>query len=241
MKNIIKTASLLLFAVFFACSNNTSSPGDNSNSNSADPAELNDGISFNGNSNSGNIQIFLADNYLKKVANGNPYDVVPGVFGMSTMIIKADVKLTGFSYLGQSVDITCDRDEAANKLYVALTGSNPLGQDIQFMINPNDGLFYTYEIPSGTLIGAQGPLDEIEKVYVSDSNSNYTPVPAPAQTFLCMGSDGNEYNLLFYSDYDPNNMQIQSVFDIQDNVFTGVVEVVKKYVNDEPVQLFFDK
>jgi hypothetical protein len=235
MKNLIKTASLLVFTAFFACSNNTTSPASSSPS-ATDNSTTLQGLAFNGNSDSGKVEIFLANNYLEKVVNGNPYSVTPGVFSLASLTIKTEVKLTGFYYMGQSVDITCDKDDPANKLYLALTGSNEIGQDIQFMFNPNDGLFYTFQLPSFALIGAQNSQDEI-----SDIASHITPSTDMPQTFFCRGSDNNDYNVTFHSDFDDANMKIMSIFDIKDKIFTGAIEVVKDNSNDAPVQLYFDK
>jgi hypothetical protein len=240
MKNLIKTASLLVFAACFACSNNTTSPAASSPA-ASDTTTSSIGLAFNGNSDSGQVVISLADDYLEKVVNGDPYSVTPGVLGFSAKSIKTQVALTGFSYLGQSVDVTCDKDNAANTLFVALTGSNPTGQSIQFLFNPNDGLYYTFKIPSFTLIGAQGTQDEIETIYVSDIASDFIlPYADTPQTFSCSGSDSNAYNVIFHTKYD-NSMQIQSIFDVKDKIFTGVIEVVKNNSSDSPVQLFFDK
>lgn len=256
MKKVIKTASLLAFVAFFGCSNNTTSPAASS-TNASDTTSV-QGLVFNGNSDSGKIEISLASNYLEKVVTGNPTAVAPGVFVGATNIndktMKAEVKLTGYSYIGQSVDITCDQnwvplpgDTEANELYLALTGSDANGDEIQFVFNSPDGLYYTFLIPSfaPTAEKIQGPQDEIETAYIANQFGLFIlPYADTEQKFFCKGSDGNDYNVIFHANFNVfpcAGQQIQSVFDIKNKIFSGVIEVVKRDSSDQRVPVYFDK
>ncbi len=240
MKNVIKSISLLVLVALFSCSNFTS---DNNNNSTSDPATTVsvDGLLITGVSDSANVEILLADNYLKKVLKGNNYSSTPATPIISSLAhtIKAEVKITNFSYFSKSVDITCSKDEPTNKIDVLLTGSNELGHSVTYFYSTSDGLFYAYDNVTTTM-EPQGPEDEIEEARIYPGISFGTPVDI-MYTFLCRGSDGNDYNVYFHGNYDRNNLAISSIFDFEAMEFTGVIGVVLKNYHDVPVYMFFDK
>jgi len=238
MKNIMKTVSLLSFAALFACSNNTNDPSSTTDQSTVVSI---DGLVIAGTSDSAKVEILLADNYLKKVIKGNTYSSTPAVTPSPSIAhtIKTQVKITNFSYFNKAVDITCDKDEPSNKIDVMLLGSNELGHSVLFMPNSSDGLFYAYDTVTATS-AVQSPEDEIEKASVYSGISFGTPVDI-MYTFLCRGSDDNDYNVFFHGNYDKNNLAISSTFDFQTNEFTGVIGVSLKDYNDAPIYMFFDK
>lgn len=241
MKNVIKTVSLFVLAALFSCSNFTSNNNNNSTSDPATTVSV-DGLVITGVSDSANVEFLLADNYLKKVLKGNVYSSTPSTTpSLSfTHTIKTGVKITNFSYFSKSVDITCSKDEPTNKVDVILSGSNELGHAVMFMPNSSDGLFYAYDNVTSTM-AVQSAEDEIEKAGIYPGISLFgTPVDI-MYTFLCRGSDGNDYNVFFHGNYDMNNMAISSVFDFNTMEFTGVIGVALKNYNDAPVYMFFDK
>ena len=238
MKNVIKTVgSLSLFALFafFACSNNTNNT--NASTELSTPATSVDGLVLNGISESAKVEILFADNYLKKVINGNPYDSTPSltVNPSLTHIVKAQVKVSDLYIFSRSVNIVCDKDEPSNKIEVVLMGSNQLGHSVTFLPNSSDGLFYAEDLVTSTM-AVQGPEDEIEYATILGGNTNDI-----VYTFFCRGSDGNDYNLFFHGNYDANNMKIRSIFDFQTSEFTGVISISLKDYNTAPVTMYFDK
>lgn len=241
MKSLMKSVSLLALLASFACSNYTT---DNSNNNnSTDPALVSlDGLLINGTSDGAKVEILLADNYLKKVIKGNTYNSTPSVTPTPSLThrVKAEVKITNFSYFSNSVDITCDKDDSANKLDLVLLGSNQLGHSVIFFPNSSDGLFYAYDSVT-TAEAVQGPEDEIEEADIFGGLSLFGNPVDIMYTFSCRGSDGNDYNVYFHGNYDKNNTAIKSIFDFQTNEFTGVIGVSLKNYNDAPVYMFFDQ
>ena len=238
MKSLIKTASLLVLVLSFACSNNTVSPTPTTDQSTATATSA-QGLVMNGTSASAKVEILLADNYLKKVAKGNPYASTPSLTLMPsiTLAVKAQVKITEFYYLSKFVDITCSKDEPSNKLDVLLFGSNELGHSLWFWPNSSDGLFYANDqVTFNTTV--QGPEDEIEQADIFAGISIGTPVDI-MYTFLCRGSDGNDYNVFFHGNYYKDNTKISSTFDFQTNEFTGVIGVSLKNYNDAPMYMFF--
>jgi len=239
MKNLIKTASLMALTVFFACSNYTNNPSSSTTDQSA--ASTIDGLVISGVSDGASVELLLADNYLKKVVKGNTYASTPSLTPTPTLTdtIKVQVKITNFSYFSKSVDITCSKDEPSNKLDVLLQGSNNLGHPVLFLPNSSDGLFYVDDTVTSTT-AVQGPEDEIETATIYAGIPIFSTVDI-LYTFLCRGSDGNDYNVFFHGNYDKDSTQISSVFDFQTNEFTGVIGVSLKDYNDSPIYMFFDK
>jgi hypothetical protein len=233
MEKLIKTSSLLILALFFACSNYTSNPNSSTDPSSGTSVEK--GNVFNGASSDGNTkaEILLADNYLLKVSKGNPDPITPSVplSLPQTYSIKTNVKLTGVPYLGQTVDVACDQNEPANRIDTVLSGTLSNGVAVLYGMN-TDGVFYSYGSGPYTI---QGREDEIEHVSIFAGATDI------AYTFNCVGSDGNDYNVIFHGNYDHSHLQVGSVFDMQDMTFVGAVEIGLKNHNDTPVVVFFNK
>ena len=240
MKTLIKTASLLVFASFFACSNYTADPDKSSDASATTVTEQ--GLVITGTSDSASVEILLADNYLKKVKSGNPYTVTPPTTPAFTITypIKTQVKITKFSYFNKSVDITCSKDETANKLDVVLSGSNPSGHAVTFFPETTTGAFLAIDNVTSTS-AIQTEEDEIEKASIYPGLGLFGTPSDIVYTFICKGSDGNDYNVIFHGNYDMNNMALPSIFDLQKGLFTGVIGVSLRDFNDAPVYMFFDK
>jgi len=236
MKTLVKTVGFVALATFFACSNNTVNNNNNSTGDQATTVSA-EGLVLNGVSDSAKVEILLADNYLKKVLKGDPYASTPSLTPnpAAFLQIKTQVKITDFSYFSKSVDITCDKDTPVNTLDVMLLGSNQLGHYVWFLPNSSDGLFYAYDLTTLATPAAQGPEDEIEEGVVFNVGVTDT-----VYTFLCDGSDGNTYDVSFHGKYDPNNMQISSIFDFKTNEFTGAISV-SLHNYDLPIDMFFNK
>jgi hypothetical protein len=245
-----RKAFFIINAVLFvlsACGNNTSAPvtADPATTTSASTAAPLD-LVFTGNATGGPVvSIEFFDDYLEKVLAGNPYD--NSIAGSEpfdfTHELPFELKITSFYYYGSKVDVTCAKNIFVNRIKTVLNGSLPNGHTAIFSMG-SDGVFYacdtivhaSCDMPSYWI--AQGSQDEITLSdmfpgqTIMGTYSPYNP------TFTCSGSDGNDYTVGLYGDYDYQNLSIHSSFDILTGVYSGVVSVKRTNYLDHPINLF---
>jgi len=217
----------ILSLSFVGCGNNTEDPNTDPQ---ASEITSTSSLSYTGKSDAADISIIIADNYLNKVLKGNPYGADPVVAPCDATFDKADVKIQGLSYYGNSIDITCDKQNSDNEFTLLPMGSNPNGDFGYYTLCAN-GAYYFIEFPVvfPIVLTAQSEHHEITNLLLSGN-----------KVFDCDGSDGNEYEVTFYSNYKPGSLAIEADFNTRTNVFTGVVGVNLKNDNDNEIQLFFE-
>jgi len=221
------------------CSNNTNDP--NTDTQSSDTAVTDDtinGLQFTGDASGVSMNIIVADNYLSKIVNGNTYTTAPYVPSLTCDATKdkVEVTFTNFNYYGSQVDITCKMDPEigapSNKITFLPMGTAPDGSFGYYTLCDN-GLYYFLEFP---IVFPPLPTPvpqtyhhEINRLDIRDD-----------VVLLCEGSDGNEYEASFYGTFEPSGLNIPSVLDIDEDVFTGVVSINLKNYDDDKIDLYFE-
>ncbi len=232
--NFVKKGALT--AVFtslvftFACGNNTPRPASTATDPATPVAEVVEGLQFTGKADVAQVSILIADNYLSQVVDGNPYPAptVQPSCNSVTSTSKVEIKITSFTYYGNGVDVTCKKDLPPNSLNFLLYGSTASGQYGLYAFCDEGFYFFTGNNQFSFL---QGPNDEITQIKLV---ANSTP------TFSCEGSDGNEYVTTMYPTYQSSTWNIESVFETNTKVFTGVISVVLRNSGDVPRNIFFE-
>lgn len=229
---LIKRTALMIAVLSLSlvgCGNNTDNPNTDPQ---ASEITSTSSLSYTGKSDGADISIIIADNYLNKVLKGNPYGTDAAVTPCDATFDKADVKIQGLSYYGgNSIDITCDKQHPDNEFTLLPMGSDPNGAFGYYTLCANSA-YYFIEFPITSfppILIAQSEHHEITNLLLSGS-----------KVFNCDGSDGNEYEVTFYSTYKPSSLAIEADFNTRTNVFTGVVGVNLKNDNDNEIQLFFE-
>ena len=245
LKGLFSIIAVILFVVP-GCSNNTITPST-SGASSATTAVASR-LVFTGNADGVVVDISFFDDYLEKVLDGNPYNnsvSVPPV--QSWYVLPFEIKITSFdyyfNYTRNAVDITCSKDVYNNKVDTYITGSLPNGHQALFAMS-TDGFFYTCDTtltptcPTTSWV-VQGPQDEITSInMVTNDPSNSANLYNP--TYVCSGSDGNDYIVGLYGAYNVMTSNINDVFNIKTGIFTGVVSVKMKNYNNSPIYLFVE-
>lgn len=237
-KKPVVTAFFAMLALFASCSNNTEAPSTSAASSSTTQEE---GLIFNGDADGVAIKMLLADNYLESVLNGNPYQTTPLISPVCDYpTVKTEVRISNLDYYGKKVDLLCEKDAStytsySNSFYLKIIGSDANGIVSYYRLcwelglTPNTGYYHFYQngvyIPQGT----------------DHEMSYFLPqVNASNNLFICNGSDGNEYEAEFYTQYHASSVNIPRVFDVTARKFTGVVSVNLRNYYDQAIDLFFE-
>lgn len=233
-KKIAFTAVFASLMLTLACGNNTADPTADASASTVDASTV-QGLQFTGKADGADLSIIIADNYLAKVVNGNPYGAPTAPSGSCDATFdKAEIKITNFNYYGSSstIDILCEMDPELGapspELTLLPSGSAPDGFYGYFPLCSN-GSYYLLRSFMPPVIEAQGPHHEITRIDIRDD-----------VTFTCLGSDNKEYEVALYGTYDPSALNIPSVLNTQDEVFTGVISVNLKNHEDNKIDLFFE-
>ena len=247
MKNfraIFALASAALF-MFSACGNNTTAPASTDSSVSTSAATtVSSRLVFNAKADAASVSIAFFDDYLEKMLDGNNYGGSTGVVPTGGLyILPFDMQITGLSYYNTNakIDVTCAKDIYVNKIIVELKGSLPNGHEALYSMS-SDGTFYACDTAvnancTGTAWVPQGAQDEITRIEMLQGINIFGYAPYNP-TFECKGSDGNDYTVTLYGNFDYQNLSVHDTFDIKTSVFKGAVSVKLKNYNDNPLFIY---
>ncbi|MEI6079465.1 MAG: hypothetical protein WCQ53_02345 [bacterium] len=248
MKNfraVFALASAALF-IFSACGNNTTAPASTDSGVSASAATAaTSRLAFSGKADAASVSIAFFDDYLEKMLDGNNYAGSTGVVPTGGLyILPFEMKITGLSYYNTNakIDVTCAKDINVNKIIVALKGSLPNGHEALYGMS-SDGTFYACDTAvnsncTGTAWVPQGPQDEITRIEMLQGLTVFGVYAPYNPTFECKGSDGNDYTVALYGDFDYQNLSVHDTFDIKTSFFKGAVSVKLKNYNDNPLFIY---